>query len=446
MTMKRLFYLSALCGILLSGGCTDENEAYPGSLPNPYNALAGDAKSYPACITVSYRVAADAVNDGYRYGVCWNTTGRPTIEDDYQYGPQKPSDGTALMQIIPNTRLKYGVTYHFRVFVIADSQVYYTDETTAALDGESLAPIDLEWTRQEFAGLPAGIEVYKTTSDLNGRKFQAWYAVADCSGEEVELRVQDPGNPNGVTVDGQFTDDCYVLINGGLFDFTTHVHDGIKVIDGVLTGTVYNPRGSWDAGDAEEYNRWYQVTRGIFGVDDSGKPAIFWAGTANERTSYYAHPLPSVRGEAQYAAVSNVLPTTPTEWAPRFAVGCGPVLMRGGECLIDGAVTEKGYQLTDYEIWTDGLALASYRADQTIVGYTADGKVILFICDGRVEGLSLGATHREACAILKSLGCVDALKLDGGGSTAMVVCKEHVNDLTGGNRPVATTLGFFKKQ
>ena len=106
----------------------------------------------------------------------------------------------------------------------------------------------------------------------------------------------------------------------------------------------------------------------------------------------------------------------------------------------------KGYQLTDYEIWTDGLALASYRADQTIVGYTADGKVILFICDGRVEGLSLGATHREACAILKSLGCVDALKLDGGGSTAMVVCKEHVNDLTGGNRPVATTLGFFKKQ
>ena len=89
--------------------------------------------------------------------------------------------------------------------------MYYTDETTAALDGESLAPIDLEWTRQEFAGLPSGIEVYKTTSDLNGRKFQAWYAVADCSGEEVELRVQDPGNPNGVTVDGQFTDDCYVL-------------------------------------------------------------------------------------------------------------------------------------------------------------------------------------------------------------------------------------------
>ncbi|MDE6779195.1 MAG: phosphodiester glycosidase family protein, partial [Alistipes sp.] len=54
-------------------------------------------------------------------------------------------------------------------------------------------------------------------------------------------------------------------------------------------------------------------------------------------------------------------------------------------------------------------------------------------------------SHREAAAILKAIGCVDALKLDGGGSTAMVVCGEHVNDLTGGNRPVVTTVGFFRK-
>jgi len=443
--MKRLFYLTALCGILLSGACQDENEAYPGSLPNPYNSLVGEAAAYPACITVTYRVAAGAVNNGYRHGVCWNTTGQPTIDDDLQYGPQKPSDGTAMMQVIPNTRLKYGVTYHFRAFVITDSEVFYTDETAAALDGSSLAPVTMEWTKQEFAELPAGVEVYKTTSDLNGRKFQAWYAIADCSGDEIELRVQDPGNPAGVTVDDQFTDDCCVLVNGGLFDFSTHTHDGIKVIDGVLTGTVYNPRGSWDQNDTGEYNRWYNVTRGVFGVDAAGKPSILWAGTANERTMYYNQPLPSVRGEAQYAAVSSVLPAAPVEWSPRYALGCGPVIMHGGECLIDGAITEKGYQLTDYEIWTDGLASASYLADQTIVGLTADGKVILFVCDGRVEGLSLGASHQEACAILKALGCVDALKLDGGGSTAMVVCGQHVNDLTGGNRPVATTIGFFKK-
>lgn len=444
-SMKRLICISALCGLLLSGACSDENEAYTDPLPNPYNVLEGEAVGYPACIAVKYRVAADAVNSGFRYGVCWNTTGQPTVDDDCLYGPMKPSDGGALMQVIPNTYLRYGVTYHLRAFVIGDSQVWYTDETTAALDGGSLAPIELEWTRQEYAGLPAGVEVYKTTSALDGRAFQAWYAIADCSGEEVELRVLDPRETAGRTVDEQFTEDCFVLVNGGYFDFSNRQHDGVEVLDGVLSGSIYRPRGSWDTADAEEYGRWYNVTRGIFGVDDSGRPSVCWAGTANERTSFYARPLPSVRGEAQYDAVSGVLPCVPVEWAPRYAVSAGPVLMYGGECLIDGTTTEKGYQLTDYEIWSDGLASAGYLADQTIVGRTADGKVILFVCDGRVEGLSLGATHREACAILKALGCVDALKLDGGGSTAMVVCGEHVNDLTGGNRPVATTLGFFRK-
>lgn len=442
--MKRLFYLSVLCGLLLSEACTNNDSAYADPLPNPYTSIAAEAVGYPACIAVNYRVAAAAVNSGYRYGVCWNTTGQPTVEDDLQYGPNKPADGSAMMQVIPNSQLEYGKTYHFRTFVVAEREIYYSEETAAALTGESLAPIELAWTRQQVAGLPDGIELYKTNSDLNGRKFQAWYAIADCSGEGIELRIQDPGTSSGATVDQQFTDDCYVLVNGGLFDFSTYAHDGIKVIDGVLSGTVYDARGSWTPDDAV-YDEWYHVTRGVFGVDDEGKPSILWAGTANDRTMYYSQPLPSVRGEAPYDAVSSVLPTAPTEWSPRYAIGCGPVIMRNGECLIDGSTTEKGYQLTDYEIWTDGLASASYLADQTIVGCTADGKVVLFVCDGRVEGLSLGASHQEASAILKAIGCVDALKLDGGGSTAMVVCGNHVNDLTGGNRPVVTTVGFFRK-
>ena len=77
--------------------------------------------------------------------------------------------------------------------------------------------------------------------------------------------------------------------------------------------------------------------------------------------------------------------------------------------------------------------------------YTADGKVVLFICDGRIDS-SQGATTLELAAILKGLGCVGALNLDGGGSTGLWIAgKGHVNDLTGGNRPVMTTLGFFRK-
>ena len=255
--MKRIFYLSALCSLLLSGACSDENEVRHGMLENPYTTLSAEAKGYPACIAVSYRIAADAVSAGYLYGVCWNTEGNPTIQDNCHYGPQKPANGEPMTQYLPNTHFEYGKTYHFRTFVVADSQVWYSEDTAAALDGESLAPIALEWTKQNFAGLPEGIEVYKTTSDLNGRKFQAWYAIADCSGDGIELRVQNPRRSSGVTVDGQFTDDCYVLVNGGYFNFSDRSKpDGIEVIDGASYGEMYNPRGSWNAGD-EEYDRYY---------------------------------------------------------------------------------------------------------------------------------------------------------------------------------------------
>ncbi|MCM1150997.1 MAG: phosphodiester glycosidase family protein [Alistipes sp.] len=444
--IRKIVYTLSLCGFVLSGACSDGNDAYVAPLPNPYTALAADAVGYPACVAVSYRIAADVVDKGYRYGVCWNTQGEPTIEDDFQYGPQKPEGGAALTQVIPNSRLEYGKTYRFRSFVVADSKVYYGEETSAALDGEPLAPLALEWERQQIAGLPDGIEIYKTLSDLNGRKFQAWYAIADCSGEEIELRVQIPESGYG-TVDAQAGEDCYVLVNGGYFDMTTANYgtiDGIAVIDELLQGRIDDQRGSWNPEDAA-YDWWYHVTRGTFGVDASGHPAIRWAGTSGDRTYYYDQPLPAVCGEAPYDAVDEDLPVPMSEWSPRYAVSAGPVLLKNGECMIDAATTEKGYQLTNYEMWGDGLASASYLADQTVVGHTADGKVVLFVCDGRVEGLSLGATHREVSAILKSLGCVDALKLDGGGSTAMVVCGAHLNDLSGGNRPVATTLGFFRK-
>ena len=84
-------------------------------------------------------------------------------------------------------------------------------------------------------------------------------------------------------------------------------------------------------------------------------------------------------------------------------------------------------------------------ADRTAVGFTADGKVILFICDGRIDA-SKGANTLEMSRVMKGLGCVGALNLDGGGSTGMwVKGSGHINDLTGGNRAVMTTVGFFSK-
>jgi exopolysaccharide biosynthesis protein len=100
--------------------------------------------------------------------------------------------------------------------------------------------------------------------------------------------------------------------------------------------------------------------------------------------------------------------------------------------------------LSNYEVLPYDIYGPSVTPDRTAVGYRADGKVILFICDGRISA-SDGATLVELAQIMKGLGCVGAVNFDGGGSTGMVVNGQHLNDQTGGNRAVVSTIGFFKK-
>jgi hypothetical protein len=67
------------------------------------------------------------------------------------------------------------------------------------------------------------------------------------------------------------------------------------------------------------------------------------------------------------------------------------------------------------------------REPRTGLGVTADGTILLVVIDGRQPGWSRGATLGELRTILRDLGAVDALNLDGGGSSEMVVEGEVVN-------------------
>lgn len=58
------------------------------------------------------------------------------------------------------------------------------------------------------------------------------------------------------------------------------------------------------------------------------------------------------------------------------------------------------------------------RNPRTIMGRTADGRISLITIDGRMTS-SVGTTIDETAAVAKSLGLVDAVNLDGGGSTTL---------------------------
>lgn len=61
------------------------------------------------------------------------------------------------------------------------------------------------------------------------------------------------------------------------------------------------------------------------------------------------------------------------------------------------------------------------RSPRTVIGIKEDGNIVFYTIDGRLSGYSVGATYKQAATIMKDLGCVDAINLDGGGSTTFVL-------------------------
>ena len=79
------------------------------------------------------------------------------------------------------------------------------------------------------------------------------------------------------------------------------------------------------------------------------------------------------------------------------------------------------YQLVDNGQVCSGLVNGA--APRTAVGLKRDGSLVLYTIDGRQSGYSIGATLTQVAQRMVELGCVTALSLDGGGSTAMVATR-----------------------
>ena len=75
------------------------------------------------------------------------------------------------------------------------------------------------------------------------------------------------------------------------------------------------------------------------------------------------------------------------------------------------------------------------RAPRTAIGIKADGSVILFVVDGRQAPYSVGMSMYELAQTMLSLGCVQAVNCDGGGTSTFVTEREGSGDLKVQNSP-----------
>lgn len=109
-------------------------------------------------------------------------------------------------------------------------------------------------------------------------------------------------------------------------------------------------------------------------------------------------------------------------------VGGFPLLLEGGRDVLDRVPGIRP-------------AFAFERHPRTAVAIRADGVVLLVVVDGRQPGHSVGMTLPELTALLRELGAVDALNLDGGGSTTLAIRGRVANRPSDpAERPVTNVL------
>ncbi|MFD0545167.1 phosphodiester glycosidase family protein [Streptomyces mexicanus] len=118
-------------------------------------------------------------------------------------------------------------------------------------------------------------------------------------------------------------------------------------------------------------------------------------------------------------------------------VNGGPQLVHGGR----EEITQRrdGMDHADDPSWAYGWVVK--RNPRTLAGTDRYGRTVLVSVDGRTTG-DLGLSIPEAADVARSLGLVEAVNLDGGGSTAMAVGGEvigHPSDATG-ERPVGDAV------
>ncbi|WP_085506186.1 phosphodiester glycosidase family protein [Thalassobacillus devorans] len=124
-----------------------------------------------------------------------------------------------------------------------------------------------------------------------------------------------------------------------------------------------------------------------------------------------------------------------TDDAINSIVNGGPRLIENGELTIPAA-DEGFYWSTDFL-----YNFAIKRHPRTLAGIKENGNLLFVTVDGRADN-SIGVNFLESAELMKSLGAVEAMNLDGGGSTTMAIGDELINQPSdaSGERPVGDAI------
>ncbi|MBC7948160.1 MAG: phosphodiester glycosidase family protein [Chitinophagaceae bacterium] len=281
----------------------------------------------------------------------------------------------------------------------------------------------LQWTRvdSQFGILPPSVHVYRSNSMVDGKPNIAYYVEADLNDRKLEFTT-DTTQGRRLKPSGFYSknDRPLVVVNGTFFSFAKNSNLNIVIRDG--RPVSFNPETIKGRG-ADSLN-FLRSFRSAIGIKKNRQADVAWiySDSASKKVKAAQRPVVPRYPPVLCCEISSKIlrrqsrkdkrwyNETFHSWPMQTAIGGGPVLIQSGEVKISN----------QEEVMFPGKALFD-KHPRTAMGYTGGGKLIILVIEGRNPGIAEGASLVQEATILRDLGCVEALNLDGGGSSCMLI-------------------------
>ncbi len=294
----------------------------------------------------------------------------------------------------------------------------------------SAASAQLSWVNVDslYQPLPATVHVYKTTDQLDGKPNIAFYVIADLKDRKLLFDADTTFQRRFTPVQFyQNNNKPLVVVNTTFFSFATNQNLNVVIKDGKMVG--YNIHSI--PGRGKDTLTYRHPFGSAIGISKKRKADVAWIFSDSSRKFPYSsqHSFDWLKDSSakisfkdvmrfRYRITQKIHPRIKTrglkkgfkKWKTEAAVGGGPVLLQAGK--IDIANNE--------ELKFTGSAIND-KHPRTAMGYTNDNKIIILVVQGRFPGVAEGATLGQEAKMLQDLGCWEALNLDGGGSSCMLI-------------------------
>ncbi len=294
----------------------------------------------------------------------------------------------------------------------------------------------LKWKLVDTVELPKNVQLFFTNDSIEGKPNKAYYIKAKLNEKHLLFDVDTTLGRRLTPI--QFyekNNKPIVVVNGTFFSFETNKNLNVVIKNSKI---VSHNIKSVQRKDSAKKNIDITINRSAIGIYKNRKADVAWIKTDTGKRRAFAQQK-SIEDFKPFSKTNNIV-TKEFEfykWKVKTAIGGGPVLIQQGIAKITN----------DYEQMFAGKKGLTDKHPRTAMGYTNDGYLIIMVIEGRFPGVAEGASLVQEAKMLVDIGCVEALNLDGGGSSCMLVNgKETIKPSDKGIQRAVPAIFMLKTQ